>query len=136
MVKNPGIIPKFSTVLAGEISQKRKMVYEMLEGCWKSCIEPDPVTNTPFVAEVIIANPPSFAHIHCAQALGVPLHLVFTMPWSPTSVFPHPLANIEQSDADPHLINYFSYGLVSMMTWQGQVSSYYRLPSHKLTNWV
>ena len=119
MVKNPGIIPKFGTVLAGEISQKRKMIYQMLDGCWKSCIEPDPETNIPFVAEIIIANPPSFAHVHCAQALGIPLHLVFTMPWSPTTAFPHPLANIERSNADPHLINYLSYGLVSMMTWQG-----------------
>ncbi|KAH7369987.1 glycosyltransferase family 1 protein [Rhexocercosporidium sp. MPI-PUGE-AT-0058] len=85
----------------------------------KSCIEPDPETNIPFVAEVIIANPPSFAHVHCAQALGVPLHLMFTMPWSPTKAFPHPLANIERSDADLRTTNYLSYGLVELMTWQG-----------------
>ncbi|KAG4428277.1 hypothetical protein IFR05_016242, partial [Cadophora sp. M221] len=120
MVKNPGIIPKFETIMSGEISQKRKMVYTMLEGCWKSCIEPDPETNVPFVAEVIIANPPSFAHVHCAQALGVPLHLMFTMPWSPTKAFPHPLANIERSDADLRTTNYLSYGLVELMTWQGK----------------
>ncbi|PQE14327.1 hypothetical protein CJF30_00006908 [Rutstroemia sp. NJR-2017a BBW] len=119
MVKNPGIIPKFETILSGEISKKRKMIYEMLEGCWRSCIEPDPETNIPFIADAIIANPPSFAHVHCAQALGVPLHLVFTMPWSPTRAFPHPLANIERSNADPSTTNYLSYGLVAMMTWQG-----------------
>ncbi|PQE27773.1 sterol glucosyltransferase protein [Rutstroemia sp. NJR-2017a BVV2] len=119
MVKNPGIIPKFETILSGEISKKRKMIYEMLEGCWRSCIEPDPETNIPFIAHAIIANPPSFAHVHCAQALGIPLHLVFTMPWSPTRAFPHPLANIERSNADPSTTNYLSYGLVAMMTWQG-----------------
>ncbi|KAH7416725.1 glycosyltransferase family 1 protein [Cadophora sp. MPI-SDFR-AT-0126] len=119
MVKNPGIIPKFETIMSGEIAQKRKMVYKMLQGCWRSCIEPDPETNIPFVAEVIIANPPSFAHVHCAQALGVPLHLMFTMPWSPTKAFPHPLADIKQSDADLHTTNYLSYGLVELMTWQG-----------------
>jgi hypothetical protein len=32
----------------------------------------------PFVAHAIIANPPSFAHIHCAEKLGIPLHLMFT----------------------------------------------------------
>ncbi len=32
----------------------------------------------PFVADAIIANPPSFAHIHCAERLGIPLHLMFT----------------------------------------------------------
>ncbi|PCG89322.1 UDP-glucuronosyl/UDP-glucosyltransferase [Penicillium occitanis (nom. inval.)] len=119
MVKNPGIIPKFETIMSGEISKKRKMVYRMLEGCWRSCIEPDPENNIPFVAEAIIANPPSFAHVHCAQALGIPIHLMFTMPWSPTRAFPHPLANIERTDADPMTTNYLSYGLVELLTWQG-----------------
>lgn len=32
----------------------------------------------PFVADAIIANPPSFAHIHCAEKLGIPLHMMFT----------------------------------------------------------
>ena len=31
-----------------------------------------------FVADVIVANPPSFAHVHCGQKLGVPVHLMFT----------------------------------------------------------
>jgi hypothetical protein len=31
-----------------------------------------------FVADAIIANPPSLAHIHCAQRLGIPLHIIFT----------------------------------------------------------
>ncbi|RDW85836.1 hypothetical protein BP5796_04161 [Coleophoma crateriformis] len=120
MVKNPGIMPKLATIRAGEITKKRKMVYEMLEGFWKSCVQPDPRTNRPFVAEAIIANPPSFAHIHCAQALGVPLHMMFTMPWTPTRAFPHPLANVQRSDnTAPQTSNYLSYGLVEMMTWQG-----------------
>ncbi|KAF4631575.1 hypothetical protein G7Y89_g6551 [Cudoniella acicularis] len=119
MVKNPGIIPKMETIRAGDIARKRKMIREMLEGCWKSCIEPDPISNVPFVAEAIIANPPSFAHVHVAQAMGVPLHLMFTMPWTATRAFPHPLANIQASDADPKMSNFLSYGLVEMMTWQG-----------------
>lgn len=32
----------------------------------------------PFIADAIIANPPSFAHVHCAEKLGVPLHMMFT----------------------------------------------------------
>ncbi|KAH8752807.1 glycosyltransferase family 1 protein [Diaporthe sp. PMI_573] len=119
MVKNPGIIPKFKTIMSGEITQKRKMVFTMLEGCWRSCIEPDPETNIPFVAEAIIANPPSFAHVHCSEALGIPLHMMFTMPWSPTRAFPHPLANIERSNADLTTMNFLSYALVEIMTWQG-----------------
>ena len=34
--------------------------------------------RAPFVANAIIANPPSFAHIHCAEKLGIPLHIMFT----------------------------------------------------------
>lgn len=123
MVKNPGLIPNMKTLRDGEIRRKRQMVAEMVQGCWESCIEPDPDTHTPFVANAIIANPPSFAHIHCAQALSVPLHMVFTMPWSPTRAFPHPLANIQNTTTDPKLANYLSYGLVQCLTWQGLVYS-------------
>jgi hypothetical protein len=123
MVKNPGIIPKFATIRAGGISKKRKMISEILKGCWRSCIDPDPSTGAPFVAEAIIANPPSFAHMHCAQAMGIPVHLMFTMPWTATRAFPHPLANVQLADTDPKTTNFLSYGLVDMMTWQGQAKS-------------
>ncbi len=118
MVKNPGIIPKFETIRAVDIAKKRKMICDMLDGCWRSCIEPDPSTGIPFVAEAIIANPPSFAHMHCAQALGIPVHLMFTMPWTATRAFPHPLANVQLTNTDPKMSNFLSYGLVDMMTWQ------------------
>jgi UDP:flavonoid glycosyltransferase YjiC (YdhE family) len=119
MVKNPGLIPSMESLRAGDISRKREMIMEMLEGCWGSCITPDPLTGEPFIADAIIANPPSFAHVHCAEALGIPLHLMFTMPWSPTTAFPHPLANISNGMKDPKLANYLSYLLVEVMTWQG-----------------
>ena len=51
----------------------------MLEGCWKSCYEKDNETGEPFAADAIIANPPSFAHVHCAEALGLPLQMSFSM---------------------------------------------------------
>lgn len=41
------------------------------------------------------------------------------MPWSPTQSFPHPLANIQSSNADVNMTNFMSYALVEMMTWQG-----------------
>ena len=121
MVKNPGLIPNMKTLREKEIQKKRRMIAEILEGCWKSCIEPDPDSGVPFFANAIIANPPSFAHIHCAQALSIPLHLVFTMPWSATRAFPHPLANIQNASTDPKIANYLSYGLVQVLTWQGWV---------------
>lgn len=130
MVKNPGMIPTLETVKAGDIGKRRAAMAEMFEGFWRSCIQAtDDKTDVqnlkmmgekqPFVADAIIANPPSFAHIHCAEALGVPLHLMFTFPYTPTQAFPHPLATIKKSNVDPGYTNFISYPLVEMMVWQG-----------------
>lgn len=125
MVRNPGLIPSVQSLKAGDIGKKRIMVEEMLRGCWLSCVNPDPITFAPFVADAIIANPPSFAHIHCAQALGIPLHMMFTMPWTSTDAFPHPLVNVKfgrVDAAEQTKVNYLSYGVVEVLTWQGCVS--------------
>lgn len=127
MVKNPGLIPSLDSVREGDIQKKQLMMAEILHGCWQSCLMPDPITNAPFVANAIIANPPSFAHIHCAQALGIPLHLMFTMPWSPTTAFPHPLANLKNIPADQAWLNRVSYGVVDWLSWQGYVTT---IPLH------
>ncbi|KAJ6125519.1 hypothetical protein N7471_012836 [Penicillium samsonianum] len=119
MVKNPGLIPSLDSLREGDIRKKQLMMAEILHGCWQSCLMPDPITNAPFVANAIIANPPSFAHVHCAQALGIPLHLMFTMPWSPTKAFPHPLANLKNIPADQEWLNRVSYGVVDWLSWQG-----------------
>lgn len=144
MVKNPGLMPGFDTLKSGEVSKRRRGIEEILLGCWRSCIEagdglgpppkphgrdapmddpmglmPGDESQKPFVADAIIANPPSFAHIHIAEKMGIPLHLMFTMPWTPTRAFPHPLANIQSTNTDPVMTNYVSYALVEMMTWQG-----------------
>lgn len=42
-----------------------------------------------------------------------------SMPWSPTQDFPHPLANIQSSNANASITNFVSYAIVDMMTWQG-----------------
>ncbi|KAK1984917.1 glycosyltransferase family 28 domain-containing protein [Colletotrichum cereale] len=143
MVKNPGLMPGFDTLKSGEVSKRRRGIQEILLGCWRSCIEagdglgpppkpharnqpldehygiPGDPNQSPFVADAIIANPPSFAHIHIAEKMGIPLHLMFTMPWTPTRAFPHPLANIQSTNTDAVMTNYVSYALVEMMTWQG-----------------
>ncbi|KAF5856518.1 UDP-Glycosyltransferase [Aspergillus alliaceus] len=119
MVRNPGLIPSIKSLRAGDIQRKRALMAEILDGCWRSCLEPDPHDEAPFVADAIIANPPSFAHIHCAQALGVPVHLMFTMPWTSTRAFHHPLANLKYSGNDPSLGNLISYHFVEWLTWQG-----------------
>ncbi|KAF2096051.1 UDP-Glycosyltransferase/glycogen phosphorylase [Rhizodiscina lignyota] len=135
MVKNPGLRPGFRSVVSGDVGQRRKDVAEYIQGCWRSCYKADDGTDDDlsepsgndtgskptakhFVADCIIANPPSFAHIHCAEKLGIPLHIMFTMPYSPTQAFPHPLANIQSSNADPQLTNYISYAMIELLSWQ------------------
>ncbi|KAL4815809.1 hypothetical protein BDW67DRAFT_185529 [Aspergillus spinulosporus] len=135
MVKNLGLKPGLRSVISGDVGQQRKQVAEYIQGCWQSCYRADNGTEgdlpessecasgtrpSPkhFVADCIIANPPSFAHIHCAEKLGILLHIMFTMPYSPTQVFPHPLANIQASNADPQLTNYISYALIELLSWQ------------------
>jgi hypothetical protein len=108
MVKNPGLMPGFDSMRAGDVGKRRKDIGEMVKKCWRSCYEagdgsgiavsehtvtewmqnsdianmsPDAAaaaTAQPFVADCIIANPPSFAHIHGAEKLGIPLHVMFT----------------------------------------------------------
>jgi hypothetical protein len=104
MVKNPGLMPGFESLRSGDVGRRRKGIYEIVKGCWRSCVEAGDgmdvrpsddyaedyssidsgstlsmsSSGRPFVADAIIANPPSFAHIHCAEKLGVPLHLMFT----------------------------------------------------------
>ncbi|PQE07628.1 UDP-glucosesterol transferase protein [Rutstroemia sp. NJR-2017a BBW] len=119
MVKNPGMIPKMDTLKTGEVGRRRAQMAEMFEGFWRACINATDEERAPFVADAIIANPPSFAHIHCAERLGIPLHLMFTFPYTPTQAFPHPLANIKKTNVDPGYTNFMSYPLVEMMTWQG-----------------
>jgi len=103
MVKNPGLMPGMDSLRSGDVGKRRKGMYEIVQGCWRSCIEAGDGTGVeasndqadsisfdsgisvnsnsadkPFVADAIIANPPSFAHIHIAEKLGIPLHLMFT----------------------------------------------------------
>lgn len=86
MVKNPGLIPGMKSLKAGEVGKRRKGIAKILQGCWRSCADADEVRDEhvgssrakAFVAHAIIANPPSFAHIHCAEKLGIPLHIMFT----------------------------------------------------------
>lgn len=75
---DPGLMPGFDSLTNGDIGRKRTMLKEMIHGCWDACHMPCQKTKQSFVADAIISNPPSFAHIHCAEALGIPLQLTFS----------------------------------------------------------
>lgn len=78
MVRNPGLVPGLSAVWNGDIKQKRAMVKTMLMGCYRACFVPNESTKQPFGADAIISNPPAFAHVHVAEALGIPLVMSFS----------------------------------------------------------
>ncbi|KAK6582030.1 hypothetical protein PZA11_005727 [Diplocarpon coronariae] len=114
MVKNPGLMPGMESLRHGDVSAQRNSIAEIIEGCWRGCIEPgNGLPSMPgsskersreedmeslFIADAIIANP---------------------MPWSPTQYFPHPLASFERNESDPGFANYISYGMMELLAWQG-----------------
>ncbi|ESW24001.1 hypothetical protein PHAVU_004G093900 [Phaseolus vulgaris] len=110
MVRNKGIIPSGPT----EISIQRKQLKAIIDSLLPACIEPDLETGVPFRAQAIIANPTACGHTHIAEALGVPLHIFFTMPWTPTYEFSHPLARVPQSAG-----YWLSYIIVDALIWWG-----------------
>jgi len=115
VVKNAGIVPSISSIIAGDVGRSREMIAEILASTWKACTEDDDETNVPFTAEAIIANPPSYGHIHCAEKLQIPLHIMFTMPWSPTSAFPHPFCRVDSDFGPTERINIVTYGVVERL---------------------
>ncbi|KAG6476552.1 hypothetical protein ZIOFF_065794 [Zingiber officinale] len=110
MVKNKGFLPSAPS----EISIQRKQIREIIFSLLPACKDPDVDTGIPFKADAIIANPPAYGHTHVAEALNIPIHIFFTMPWTPTSEFPHPLSRVKQP-AGYRL----SYQIVDSMIWLG-----------------
>lgn len=74
-------MPGVDSLVNGDIGRKRSMLAAMIHGCWAACHAPCPDTGHMFMADAIISNPPTFAHIHCAEALGIPLHMTFSKPY-------------------------------------------------------
>lgn len=110
MVKNKGFLPSDPS----EIPIQRGQIKEIVCSLLPACVEDDPISKVSFEPDAIISNPPAYGHMHVAEALKVPIHIFFTMPWTPTSEFPHPLSRIKQS------IGYrISYQIVDAMIWLG-----------------
>ncbi|EXC24161.1 Sterol 3-beta-glucosyltransferase [Morus notabilis] len=110
MVKNKGFLPSGPSEIPVQRNQMKDIIYSLLS----ACKDPDMDSGIPFKAEAIIANPPAYGHTHVAEALKVPIHIFFTMPWTPTSEFPHPLSRVKQS-AGYRL----SYQIVDSLIWLG-----------------
>ncbi|XP_044499882.1 sterol 3-beta-glucosyltransferase UGT80A2-like isoform X1 [Mangifera indica] len=110
MVKNKGFLPSGPSEIHIQRNQMKEIIFSLLP----ACKEPDPESKVPFKPDAIIANPPAYGHTHVAEALKVPLHIIFTMPWTPTSEFPHPLSRVRQQVAYR-----LSYQIVDALIWLG-----------------
>ncbi|GAX82718.1 hypothetical protein CEUSTIGMA_g10144.t1 [Chlamydomonas eustigma] len=122
VVKHRGMNPGLNL---GDAMEQRNQMKLILKSTWGACVEPDPETpNVSFVAEAIVANPPAYGHLHCAEKLNVPLHIVFTMPWSPTIAFPSPFARFKttigvQNSKAREMMNWLSYFAMDDLAWLG-----------------
>ncbi|BBN03348.1 sterol 3beta-glucosyltransferase [Marchantia polymorpha subsp. ruderalis] len=112
MVKNKGFLPSGPS----EVSVQRKQIKAIIQSLLPACTVADPEAGSglPFRAQAIIANPPAYGHVHVAEYLQVPLHIFFTMPWTATSEFPHPLSRVK-SPAGYRM----SYQVVDSLIWWG-----------------
>ncbi|KUF95903.1 hypothetical protein AM588_10008422 [Phytophthora nicotianae] len=125
MVKTGGhLIPLNLEAIQKDVPRNMQMIEEILYSTWPAVSEADPdgdgpgIPGKPFQAQAIISNPVTYGHIHVAERLGVPLHIMFPQPWVPTTAFPHPLANMPYT-GKPKKVNYMSYKMVDLLMWQG-----------------
>lgn len=93
---DPGLLPGWESLRNGDIKAKQKMTANLLRGFYSSTHQPDPISGQPFAADAIISNPPAFAHIHIAEALGLPLLMSFS------EFRPHITKDDESTATSPH----------------------------------
>ncbi|CAN1767257.1 Sterol 3-beta-glucosyltransferase UGT80A2 [Linum perenne] len=110
MVRNKGFLPS----VPSEILVNRKQIKEIIWSLLPACKESDIDSGIPFKAEAIIANPPAYGQIHVAEALKIPIHISFIMPWTPTNEFSHPLSRVKKPAA-----YWLSYHVVESLIWLG-----------------
>ncbi|KAE8315499.1 UDP-Glycosyltransferase/glycogen phosphorylase [Aspergillus transmontanensis] len=110
-----------------------RSLYQSYHESWRACIASYKGESRPFLADAIIVNPLAHAHIHCAERLSIPLHIMSTMIWSPTKKLPHPLAHIGGSeDLDQNTANLLSYALVEETIWNIIIEPINRFRQHVL----
>ncbi|PYH90743.1 UDP-Glycosyltransferase/glycogen phosphorylase, partial [Aspergillus ellipticus CBS 707.79] len=101
-----------------KLNQTRKALYNSYCGSWRACIASFRRDTRPFLADAIVASPLAHAHIHCAERLSIPLHIMSTVPWTPTGEFSHSLAHVEGSDGiDEKTASFLSYALIEESIW-------------------
>ncbi|CAO1601118.1 hypothetical protein XANCAGTX0491_004782 [Xanthoria calcicola] len=122
--ENPNILQSVSN---GSLSDMRNRFRTMLDSYWSSSFDnvtqgysgekAEKLGQCPFVADSIISNTPTLAHVHCAEKLGIPLLLVSIQPTIPTGDFPHVFALTRPVFKPGNLCNHLSYLAVELINW-------------------
>jgi len=103
---------------------KTKMVQEIIASTTQVVVqqEHDPTCCSFF--DAIIANPPVLGHIHVAEALSIPLHIMFPQPWIySTREFPHPMSGLSYDNNKNNgnhtngMANKASYKVFEQLAW-------------------
>ena len=126
MVVSRGQFLSPSSPLLSNLSVYLEAMKEIIESTWKACTLPDPECpeEGTFSPHAIISNPVAWGHIHCAEALSVPLHIMFPQPWVPTKAMPHPLSCLPYSSKSQWSTeNLLSYSLFDRLAWLGLEST-------------
>jgi len=112
------LVPRRPKELVLDVPKQLRTIQEIVDSTWPACTAPDPdrADAPPFRADAIISNPVVYGHTAVAEALGVPLQMVFTMPWTPTRSFPHVLSRRSFKSQDSRR-NYLSYNMVDAAMW-------------------
>eukprot|EP01062_Namystynia_karyoxenos_P069143 TRINITY_DN6450_c2_g1_i2.p1 TRINITY_DN6450_c2_g1~~TRINITY_DN6450_c2_g1_i2.p1 ORF type:complete len:1372 (+),score=269.11 TRINITY_DN6450_c2_g1_i2:82-4197(+) len=101
-VENPNLISFNLT----QVRTQQAILYEIFCGCHGACER--------FKPDALVCNPPVQVHTMLAEKHLCPLQVHFTMPWTPTTAYPHPCA-----PAKGLVGNQESYHLVDEMQWVG-----------------
>jgi len=114
----------------GAVPEKTQMTHDIIQSTWPAVTAPSPddLDQRPFEADAIIANPPVFGHIHVAEALGIPLHVMFPQPWYyGTRDYPHPLIGMPyDKPADANFHTYAAFEGVAWSSMEGFMNSWRR----------
>ena len=95
MVRTGGrIVPTHLDQIVEDVPRKRQIVGDILQSTWRACTENDPGSRRTLAVRCRRDHrQPAQLRAHpLRRGVDVPLHMIFTMPWTPTSAFPHPLA--------------------------------------------
>ncbi|KAL4903755.1 hypothetical protein BDW74DRAFT_185862 [Aspergillus multicolor] len=110
--------PDRQTLMDRNHRQHNNSLLETYSQCWRACIAPYYNDPRPFLADAIIATPAAHAHIHCAERLSIPLHIMSATLQTPTKAFSHPHARFSSSEGlDTATANILSYAMVEECTW-------------------